>query len=501
VKELDNHTEYIDFTSFHSNLQNLMENIFGKELLKNAKLNNIEISEIKSELFQFKPLSVFIPKEYGGRGSGVQECLTVLETVSYYSLSLSLILGINGALFLQPLSIYGQESIKKDVFYNFIENQAMGGLMITEPNYGSDALHMQTAFTKTQNNYHIKGIKHWGGLTGIADYWLLTARRKNNKNELDRDIDMFVHQKSDNGIHVEEIYSNLGLNMIPYGRNRINAKLGLTSRLEPVSTGVKMLLDILHRSRLQFPGMGLGFIKRMMDETIFHCEGRYIGGKMLIHYDQVKARISKLQSYFTTVSAMCAYSVKTAKIDRDLSKADLQANTIKTIVTDYMQEAAQTFLQLVGANGYRFDHIAGKSIIDSRPFQIFEGSNDILYQQISESIIKGMRRLKVRNLYHYLKGNELSDRSATLLKSILNIEVQYTLSQRKLVELGKAISRIISMNFVIEIGDKGFHSNHITNSINQLKQEVNLFINNYKDVIETSVITSNDSEVNWRNFL
>jgi hypothetical protein len=31
-------------------------------------------------------------------------------------------------------------------------------------------------------------------------------------------------------------------------------------------------------------------------------------------------------------------------------------------------------------------------VVDSRPFQIFEGSNDVLYQQITESVLKSMRR-------------------------------------------------------------------------------------------------------------
>ncbi|MDZ7681548.1 MAG: acyl-CoA dehydrogenase family protein [Fodinibius sp.] len=79
---------------------------------------------------------------------------------------------------------------------------------------------------------------------------------------------------------------------------------------------------------------------------------------------------------------------------------DLTANAIKTYTTDLMQQAAQSLLQLTGAKGYRLDHIAGRALIDSRPFQIFEGSNDILYQQISESVLKNMRKLKVqKSLY------------------------------------------------------------------------------------------------------
>lgn len=55
----------------------------------------------------------------------------------------------------------------------------MGGLMITEPGFGSDALNMRTSFKEYEDGYHIKGQKHWQGLTGDANYWLVAARREN----------------------------------------------------------------------------------------------------------------------------------------------------------------------------------------------------------------------------------------------------------------------------------------------------------------------------------
>jgi alkylation response protein AidB-like acyl-CoA dehydrogenase len=29
---------------------------------------------------------------------------------------------------------------------------------------------------RSRDNYQINGLKHWAGLTGWADYWLITAR-------------------------------------------------------------------------------------------------------------------------------------------------------------------------------------------------------------------------------------------------------------------------------------------------------------------------------------
>jgi alkylation response protein AidB-like acyl-CoA dehydrogenase len=431
------------------------------------------------QILECNPLSTFIPEEYGGRGVKTHETLSMLEVSSYQSLPLSLMMGINGALFLQPLANYGIEDVKKKIFKDFLERKNMGGLMITEPNFGSEALKMQTGFLKSGDQYNVSGLKHWAGLTGWADYWLITAREKDENGNLGKDIGFFIHDTSKGGIEVVEVFQNLGLYMLPYGRNRIEIQVPETHRLQPKTTGITMMLDLLHRSRLQFPGMATGFLRRMLDEAVLHCKSRSIGGSSLFNYDQVKERLAHLQSYFTVSSAMSYFTSSNIPLEKDTSRSDLPANSIKSVVTDYMQSAAQSLLQLVGAKGYKLDHIAGRSVVDSRPFQIFEGSNDILYQQITESVLKMMRKMPNANLYDFLKGYTHTEKAADYFKDILNFRVDYSLAQRKMVELGQAIGRLVSMNMTIELGQNGFNQEMVSNSLTVLQKEIRMIISGY----------------------
>lgn len=454
-------------------------------------------------VLECNPLSTFIPKEHGGRGAITSEALSMLETTSYQSLPLSLMMGINGALFLQPLANYGHEEAQKSVFEKFIREKNMGGLMITEPDYGSDALRMQTGFSLNEEtgNYNISGLKHWAGLTGWADFWLITARGYDNKGELGRDIGFFVHDSKNGGIEVEEYFKNLGLYMLPYGRNKIDIEVPETHRLEPKSTGVTMMLDILHRSRLQFPGMSTGHLHRMLDEALEHCKDRIVGGMSLINYDQVKERLANLQAKFTVSSAMSYFTSTEVPLEKDTSRMDVEANSIKSVVTDYMHEASQSLLQLVGAKGYKLDHIAGRSIVDSRPFQIFEGSNDILYQQITESVFKKMRRSKETNLYEFLKGYAPTQNAAEYFKDTLNFDVEYKMAQRKLVQLGRAIGRIVSLEMTIRLGETGFNSDMISNSIKVVKSEVQSLLSAYVYNEEPAVLEQYDEDSSWLQYV
>ena len=488
------------FNEFLEDFKAVLNNVFNDQ-------NNIDYLNTNrgfppmmlETIMSGNPLSVGIPTEYGGRGGSLSENLAVLAAASYQSLALSLTLGINSALFLQPVSKYAQDDIKASVFNRFLNYKAMGGLMITEPDHGSDALNMNTSFVKVDGHYHLQGTKHWAGLTGFADFWVLTARQKNTDGKLLRDIDFFICDvsKPDQKIIVEEEFDNLGLYPIPYGRNHIDVRLPELNRLIPHTSGVKMMLDLLHRSRLHFPGMGLGFIKRMLDEAIAHCQTRNVGGKSLFNYDQVQQRLARHQSAFTICSALCAGGSDLSDANNDLTTHNIEANVIKSVTADLMQETSQSLLQLIGAKAYRLSNVAGRASVDSRPFQIFEGSNDILYTQISQAILKLMKQTKEFNVYQFFKNYTLTANAVDYFKGLLDFEVNIHIPQRKLVELGSVISRVIAMEYVIELGNKGFRTDMITNALMMLKQEVTSMVSTYSFSNTTQVITDYEENASW----
>lgn len=457
---------------------------------------------VLSDIMATNPLSVGIPEEYGGRGGNVKECLGILDAASYESLPLSLTMGINLALFLEPVSKYANNDVKQGIFKRFLHDRSMGGLMITEPDYGSDALSMQTHNIRSGTDYLIKGTKHWQGLTGMADFWLIASRQKLENGTLARDIDFFicdVHQPLQ-GINVTEYYNNMGLYPIPYGKNVLDIRVPERFKLEPESTGLKLMLDLLHRSRFQFPGMGMGFIRRMLDEALSHCTTRLVGGKPLMALDQVKQHISKIQSAFTVCSAMCFRSSAICGIENDLSGSSVEANSMKAYVTDLMQESAQILTQLSGGNGYKAESMGSRGIIDSRPFQIFEGSNDMLYSQICEGVMKLMAKQKTTNLFSFLSDYDLTKRAAAHFSSTLNFSIELKIPQRKMIDLGKIISRVVSVNQIMEMAESGFRSDLISSSIEIIKHDVSTLLTSYNQHTTVVPIEEYTEGGNWMDY-
>ncbi|MBU2644129.1 acyl-CoA/acyl-ACP dehydrogenase [bacterium] len=459
--------------------------------------------DLLDPLLELSPLSVFVPKAYGGDGGTPARCLALLEATSYESIAVGLMLGISGSLFLDPVAKYGNETVKAHVFKRFLQEKVLGGLMITEPDFGTDALALQTAYQVSDGLCHIQGEKHWGGLTGLADFWLMTARQQKSNGKLARDVDLFICEMAQPGqrIVVESYYHKLGLFLIPYGLNRVDINVPLTSKLNSTSSGLKMMMDLLHRSRLRLSGIGIGFIRRMLDEAVSHCQTRFVSGSRLDEYDQVQHRLSELQAWYTINSGMCAFTARVSSIDSDLSGLGLQANANKAILTDMMQEAAQSLLQLVGAKGYRRDHIAGRAIVDCRPFQIFEGSNDVMYSQIADVFLKAMKRAMEPNLLRFCTTFEPVSKAADHYRDLLDIRIDTEAVQRLRVRMGKIVAWLISIGYVLDLTGQQFRQDLIDNAVAVVRTRIAEQVSGLKQPNPVSLVADYANGSDWKQVL
>lgn len=493
-----------DFDIFLQRFSQRIENLFHEETdINELSLKRGLPKEIWSKIMDLQPLSVAIPEKFDGRGCHVHECLSILSAASYESLPLSLVLGINTALFLEPLAKYGQPAVQHGVFDKFLKEKAMGGLMLTEPDFGSDALNMTTSYEEMREEYHIKGEKHWQGLTGMADFWLVVAREKITSEKLSRDVSFFVTENAHatQKINVTRYFNNPGLYMIPYGLNNIDISVPKNNKLKPESTGIKMMLDVLHRSRMQFPGMGMGFIKRMLDEALQRCTTRKVGKKMLSELDSVQYQLSRIQAAYTLCSGMCAHSASVSGIDHDLSGRGLEANSIKALVTDLMSESANICAQLAGASGFKLEHIAGRGIMDSRPFQIFEGANEMLYTQIAEGLGKLMRKKKLKNLYEFLSDFTLCHLIADRFKKHLQLNIPSAMVQRQQVTLGKVVARLVCLQYVANIVNKGYRADLYENCVKHIEMDVKKLLVNLGAFNDAKPIDNYTENSDWRAFV
>jgi len=85
-------------------------------------------------------------------------------------------------------------------------------------------------------------------------------------------------------------------------------------------------------------------------------------------------------------------------------------------------------------------------------------------------------------------------------KELLTLTVSEQLPQRKLVELGKIIARVICINYVIELHSKGFSTDLYNLTLALMKQELTSLTCGFQLSDTTAAIDDYQTESSWLNF-
>ena len=350
--------------------------------------------------------------------------------------------------------------------------------MISEPKYGTDALNMQTTFEIIGDKVKIKGIKHWQGLTGQADYWIVAGRMICN-NAMAKHISLCVVPKQ---LVRHELFKTQGLSIIQYGKNFLDLEVPIENLFEDSLNSNTPLLDILNRSRMQFSGMAIGYLKKILRKTEIQTSRRAIRGKKLKSVPSVQKSISLLQVYYTITKACNQYAAVNSGIEFDLSTETIIANSIKITVTDFMHKASDLNIQLSGGNSFKAGHFGFQGLIDSRPFEIFEGPNDMLINQIGRMSLIGMRKNTITNVQDFINeivlNNAKSD-SSKKLQTSCNYTIDCNKSNIKDYSniIGRLVTILLNTYFVYNLKSQKFNDYLINNALIYLENrfEIEVF--------------------------
>ncbi|WP_372846302.1 acyl-CoA dehydrogenase family protein [Pontiella sp.] len=403
--------------------------------------------EFLGDFLKQGPLHRFIPVEYGGSYEGISTCLDLLDTVSYHCLPLGLALGISGSLFLLPMARLASPELNAAILPRFIGSTELGGMMITEPTGGTDIFGLRSTLEVADGRARLNGVKCWGGLTGRAEHWLVAARIKNG-DKLTRRVAMAYVPLAAEGVAVENYFDALGLQPIPYGSTRYtNVDLPQSYLITPPGgSALRDILDTLFRSRMGVAAIAAGQCRRLADEVAERAGSRITFGRTIGEYDQVQYRISGLRGLQQINQSLWHFTGHWCDHHTDVSGDHLLANASKVISSEGLQAAADSAVQLFASAAYKRNHVVGRAFTDARPFQIFEGSNDVLLENTYDVLASRYGGVDAEVVETELEryGLKRSDQvPAAVREGLLRND---GLSQRQKVQYGKIISWILVLS-------------------------------------------------------
>ena len=348
--------------------------------------------EYLRELLRTDALRALFAPDSSARGN-----LEIVRAAGYRSVELALSLGIVVSLFTDPVRRFAPALWRAEFAEDFLAGGRLGGMMITEPGCGTDMMACQTEYRVDAEGPVLSGIKHWAGLTGLADYWLVLARDgQKGKGFGFPSLNFYVCRATPESFVQLKRYGPAGLRSIPYGMTRIEARREIVA---PLLAGGKtdrfrQIHSILHRSRISISAIACGACARIADDVRAHVRDRRVFGKTLESYGQVQARLAEIEAARDISRVLHETGCREAEAADRPGSAGVPAqiaNIVKVVASDLAFAAATSASQLLGGESFRTDTYVGRATADLRPFRIFEGSNDVLCDAIWQAAEKAAK--------------------------------------------------------------------------------------------------------------
>ena len=155
--------------------------------------------EIISGLAELGGFGLSVPEEYDGFATGGESdymgMVVATEELSRGSL------GIGGSLVTRPeiltraLVAGGTEEQKRAWLPRIASGEVMVGIMVTEPDYGSDVAGVKVTATPADGGWVVNGVKTWATFAGRADVLMLLARTDPDRSAGHRGLSILIVEK------------------------------------------------------------------------------------------------------------------------------------------------------------------------------------------------------------------------------------------------------------------------------------------------------------------
>jgi glutaryl-CoA dehydrogenase (non-decarboxylating) len=313
-------------------------------------------------------LGVSIPAEYGGSGTDYISLGLVCEELERADTSARVVMSVHSGLHALTVLQWGSEEQKSRWLPKLASGEAVGAFGLTEPNAGSDAIHITTTATKDGDSYVLNGEKTWISLADYADQFLVIAKLG------DSHVALIVPRNTP-GFHSRALHGKLGVRAGNTGQIFFeDCRIGAENRLGEEGDGFRVAMSALDHGRYTVAAGAVGIIQACLDACVPYCQQRKVGGE----------EIGKKQ----LVQQMIASMVQGREIGRMLY---LKVGWMKNVGLRHTKEvslakwtncaaafdAANKAVEIHGAYGYSDEFPVERYFRNSRGAMIYEGTHEI----------------------------------------------------------------------------------------------------------------------------
>lgn len=375
------------FTEEEKELQNVCRDFAKNELAPFAEKHDhdetFNINAFK-KMGELGILGITADPKYGGAGLGATAATIVMEEFGKACAGSTLSYLAHTILCVNNIQNNASEEQKAKYLPKLITGEHIGCMGMSEPEFGSDAVGIQTKAKRDGDNYIINGTKMWITNAQYADVaYVYTRTGEDRKN-----LSTFIVEKGTPGFSVGKPIHKMGMRSSPTGELVFeNAKVGKSQLVGNEGESIYHMMKNLDIERITIAGISLGIAQACLDQSVKYAMERKQFGKAIGNFQLIQKMIAEMQA---ETEMMRAFLYSIAKQYDAGVRGPTTAAMVKLQLPKMATKIALDAIQLHGGYGYSREFPVERMMRDNKLNEIGAGTNEVMIMIIAKNLLKEM---------------------------------------------------------------------------------------------------------------
>jgi isovaleryl-CoA dehydrogenase len=364
------------FTDEEKELQRVCTDFARNELAPFAEKHDTEESfnmDAFKKMGEIGVLGITASPDFGGAGMGCLAATVVMEEFGKACAS--------STLSFLAHSILAVNNIENNASKEQKEKYHIGCMGMSEPEYGSDAIGIQTKAENKGDHYLLNGTKMWITNAQYADIAYVYARTGKGR----KDISTFLLEKEKGHFSFGKPIHKMGMRASPTGELVFEGcKIPMENRVGEENQSTYHMMKNLDIERITISGISLGIAQACLDQCVKYANERKQFGKTIGNYQMIQRMIAEMAA---EVDMMRSFTYQVAYEYDQGNHGPVQAAKVKLAIPKLATKIALDAIQVHGGYGYSREFPVERMMRDNKLMEIGAGTNEIMILIIAKNLL------------------------------------------------------------------------------------------------------------------
>ncbi len=327
-------------------------------------------------------LGMMVPVQYGGSGMDPVSVTMILEEVGRGCAATALSLGAHAILCTNNLFRNASEEQRKKYLPDLCSGARYGGVAITEPGAGSDAVGMQTRAVRRGDKYILNGTKMFITNGPVGSVFVVYAKtgEANSKS-----LSTFIVESGFPGFKVGKKLNKMGMRASPTSELIFeDMEVPAANRMGEENQGITQLMRGLDIERVTLAGISVGIAQASVDEARKYAMDRKQFGKPIGEFQMVQKMLADMLTETEAARNLVYMAAEAIASGRKIAK---EAAMAKLFASEVGTRCAMQAVQILGGYGYIKEFPVERFARDAKLMEIGAGTSEIMRMIISREMM------------------------------------------------------------------------------------------------------------------